>query len=111
KRARVLAGKVDLLHFSIDSADAEAHDRSRGVRCFDSLMESIRVALDIGERPDILFTVTNDNVDQLEEIYENISLPNKLVLIVNPLFEYNALGDSLATDVLDKMERFGKRPY
>jgi MoaA/NifB/PqqE/SkfB family radical SAM enzyme len=111
KRAGSLAGKIDLLHFSIDSADGDAHDRSRGVKCFDSLMESIRVALDIGERPDILFTVTNDNVDQLERIYEEISLPNKLVLIVNPLFEYNALGDSLASDVLEQMERFGKRPY
>jgi hypothetical protein len=50
-------------------------------------------------------------VDQLERIYEEISLPNKLVLIVNPLFEYNALGDSLASDVLEQMERFGKRPY
>lgn len=111
KRALALAGKVDLLHFSIDSADGEAHDHSRGVKCFDSLMESIRIALDIGERPDMLFTVTNDNVDQLDRIYEEISFPNKLMLIVNPLFEYNQLGASLASDVLDRMERFAKLPY
>ncbi|MEZ4696610.1 MAG: radical SAM protein [Rhodothermales bacterium] len=110
KRAEQLAGKVDLLHFSIDSSDSEEHNRSRGVDCFDKLMESIEVALEIGERPDLLFTVTNHNVDDLERIYETISFPNGLVLIVNPLFEYGSLGESLSTSVLDRMERFAERP-
>ncbi|MEM6336693.1 MAG: radical SAM protein, partial [Bacteroidota bacterium] len=111
KRAKDLAGKVDLLHFSIDSADPEAHNTSRGVRCFDKLMESIRVALSLGERPDLLFTVTNDNVDQLDVIYETISRPNKLVLLINPLFEYNDLGGQLADEVMQRVRDFAKKPY
>ena len=36
KRARQLAGLVDLLHFSIDSSDPAEHDASRGVHGFDT---------------------------------------------------------------------------
>lgn len=111
KRAESLAGKVDLLHFSIDAADPERHDTSRGVQCFDNLMESLRVAISLGERPDLIFTVTNDNVGELDTLYEEFALPNKLILIVNPLFEYNSLGANLAEDVLDKMELYSRRPY
>ena len=57
KYAEKLMGKVDMLHFSLDSADAEKHDKMRGVSCFDSVLESIRIAKSLGERPDILFTV------------------------------------------------------
>src|SRR5690606_29446070 len=111
KRARELAGLIDMLHFSIDSSRAEEHNASRGVRCFDKLMESIDIALSLGERPDLLFTVTNENVHRLEEIYETISYPNRLILIINPLFEYNQLGAGLRDEVLAQMERFARKPY
>lgn len=111
KRAHDLAGLIDMLHFSIDSPRAEEHNASRGVQCFEKLMESIKLALDLGEQPDLLFTVTNENVHHLEEIYETISYPNKLILIINPLFEYNELGADLEDEVMAKMERFSGRPY
>lgn len=111
KRARQLAGLVDLLHFSIDSAVPAEHDASRGVKCFDQLMKSIETALALGEQPDLLFTVTNDNVHRLEEVYETISYPNRLLLIINPLFEYNALGSMLAGEAMRTMEAFARRPY
>jgi MoaA/NifB/PqqE/SkfB family radical SAM enzyme len=111
KRAEHLAGLVDLLHFSIDSSVPAEHDASRGVRCFDKLMASIETALALGETPDLLFTVTNDNVHRLPEIYEQISYPNRLILIINPLFEYNTLGDGLAEEVMGMMEAFAQKPY
>lgn len=111
KKAAALAGKVDLLHFSIDSSDPAEHNASRGVTCFDKLMESIEVALASGERPDLLFTVTNENVHRLPEIYETISRPNKLVLILNPLFEYNTLGEELSAEVMQTVRTFGRKPY
>jgi MoaA/NifB/PqqE/SkfB family radical SAM enzyme len=110
KRARDLAGKVDLLHFSIDSSVAAEHDASRGVKCFDRLMASIETALALGEHPDLLFTVTNANVHRLHEVYERISYPNRLTLIVNPLFAYNTLGARLAEDVMQQMAAFAKKP-
>lgn len=111
KRAEKLAGLIDLLHFSIDAATPEAHNASRGVPCFDKLLTSIDVALSLGERPDLLFTVTNDNVDQLEPIYETLSRPNKLVLLINPLFEYHGLGGHLADDVMQHVATFARKPY
>ena len=111
KWASRLQGKVDMLHFSLDAADRQAHDTSRGVACFDAVMESISIAASLGEKPDILFTVTENNMDQLALIYENISLPNDLVLIINPVFEYNAVatGDSLTKDSLKTLLQWGKK--
>ncbi len=111
KQAQRLAGKVDLLHFSIDSSVPEEHDASRGVRCFGKLMESIETAMSLGEHPDLLFTVTNANVHRLAEIYERISHPNRLMLIINPLFEYNTLGEGLDEQVMQEVERFARKPY
>lgn len=111
KWARRLQGKVDMLHFSLDAADRKLHDTSRGVACFDAVMESISLATTLGEKPDILFTVTENNIDQLELVYNNISLPNDLVLIINPVFEYNAVatGSSLTKSSLKKLSQWGKK--
>ncbi len=111
KLADRLKGKIDMLHFSLDSAHKEEHDSGRGVACFDFVMESIKIAKKLGERPDILFTVFKHNLYQLEQVYEEIVLPNKLVLILNPAFEYNAVetGERLTEEELDYLSAFGKR--
>ena len=87
KQAEKLAGLVDLLHFSLDSADRDQHDGIRGVKCFDKVMESISIAAELGERPDILMTVNRDNFDQIQPVHE-IARKNKLMLILNPIFDY-----------------------
>ncbi|NEM96923.1 radical SAM protein [Pontibacter burrus] len=111
KYAERLKGKVDMLHFSLDSADREKHDTGRGVACYDFVMESIKVAKELGERPDILFTVFKHNLHELEEVYRTITQPNKLVLILNPAFEYNTVetGERLTAEELDYLTQFGKR--
>ncbi|MER2998887.1 radical SAM protein [Pontibacter populi] len=111
KLASRLKGKVDMLHFSLDSAHKETHDTGRGVACYDFVMESITVAKELGERPDILFTVFRHNLHELEEVYQTITQPNKLVLILNPAFEYNTVetGERLTEIELDYLTQFGKR--
>lgn len=111
KWAGKLKGKVDMLHFSIDAAEKELHDASRGVACFDSLFASIAIARDLNERPDILFTVKEDNLDQLNLVYEQICLPNDLVLIINPIFKYNAVdtASDLSEETLQYLSAFGKK--
>jgi MoaA/NifB/PqqE/SkfB family radical SAM enzyme len=111
KYAQKLKGKVDMLHFSLDSPDKEEHDRLRGVRCFDFVMESIRIARSLGERPDILFTVFEHNVHQIETIWQQICLPNDLVLILNPVFAYNAVqtGGSLSSKTLQTLTHWGRQ--
>lgn len=111
KKAGELRGLVDMLHFSLDSAYKDAHDRSRGVACFDLVMESIRVAGSLGERPDILFTVSPDNLDEVEVAYETITRPNGLVLILNPIFQYfnDGLESTFTASQLDRLIALGKR--
>lgn len=112
KWARRLKGLVDMLHFSLDSPHKEAHDASRGVACFDFVEESIRLARALGEKPDILFTVMEGNVHEIEEVYAHFCRPDSLVLILNPIFEYNKVdaAGGLSEDALRTLKAWGKHP-
>ena len=72
KWALQLKGLIDMLHFSLDSPDKEEHDKLRGVACFDFVMQSIQIALSLGERPDILFTVFDHNIQLIKRLYESV---------------------------------------
>ncbi|MCU0415709.1 MAG: radical SAM protein [Cytophagaceae bacterium] len=113
KRAKELKGLIDMLHFSLDAADKATHDQMRGVACFDFVLESLDVALSIGERPDVLCTVFESNLSQIEKIYHNITLPRKLLLLLNPAFEYNEVdtGKNLDGPRLQQLRQWGKKPY
>jgi len=112
KYAHQLRGKVDMLHFSLDSPVKAEHDLSRGVPCYDFVMESIRVARRLGERPDILFTVFEHNLSQIRQVWETICLPDDLVLILNPVFAYNDVqtGGGLSPDSLRELANWAKKP-
>ncbi|MGZ5244480.1 MAG: radical SAM protein [Bacteroidia bacterium] len=109
KYAEKLKGLVDMLHFSLDSPIAEEHNKSRNVNCFDHLIKSISIAKDLGERPDILFTVHSENIHQIQQVYDEITQPNNLILILNPIFQYNEVGSTLSADDLKALEKWGKR--
>lgn len=89
KWADKIKGLVDMLHFSLDSPDPEKHNASRKVEAFSFFKASIEKALSLGERPDILFTVTEENTYEIEQVYKEYVLGQKLVLILNPIFDYN----------------------
>ena len=109
KYASRLRGLVDMLHFSLDSPNRDEHDQSRGVKCFDKVMESIQIAKSYNERPDILFTVFENNIHQIQQLWNEICLPHDLVLILNPVFEYNQVGAQLSTEALQELREWGKR--
>ena len=111
KRAYELKGKVDMLHFSLDSAQADIHNELRGVNCFDHVMKSIKIAKSLGERPDILFTVHQENIDEIDAIYKQVCLPNDLVLIINPIFDYNGVEShgGLSLSNLEILRKWGKK--
>jgi len=109
KYAEKLRGLIDMLHFSLDSPVREEHDKSRGVKCFDKVMESIAIARRLGERPDILFTVFEENIHQIHAVWEDICMPNDLVLILNPVFAYNEVGGELSRKALAELTRWGKQ--
>ncbi len=111
KYAHKLKGLVDMLHFSLDSPRKAAHDQSRGVKCFDFVMESIQIAKSLGEKPDILFTVFEENCHEIGEVYRTITQPHQLILILNPIFEYNevATGKKLSTVALKTLLHWGHK--
>lgn len=88
KRGARLRGLVDMLHVSIDWANAQAHDEGRGVPCFDHALHSLDLALSWGQRPDVLMTVTDANLHDVEAVYRTIARPRGLLLILNPIFAY-----------------------
>ncbi|MBX3101762.1 MAG: radical SAM protein [Bacteroidetes bacterium] len=110
KQAQALKGKVDMLHFSLDAADALTHDTGRGVACFDFVMRSLDIAAELGERPDVLFTVTDENLPHLERIYREITRPRDLLLILNPIFEYNTVGSQLQAASFQALRHWGRQP-
>ena len=111
KWAEKIKGLVDMLHFSLDSSNREEHNKSRGVNCFDFVMDSIQIAKKLGERPDIIFTVFDSNMDQIEKIYKRITQPNDLVLILNPAFDYDKIkaGITLNTEQLNELSSWGSK--
>lgn len=111
KYAERLKNKVDMLHFSLDSPDEDAHNKSRGVKCFDKVVESIAIAKKLGERPDILFTVFEDNIELIERVWREFTQPNNLMLILNPVFDYNNVetGEKLSDESLNKLLWWGKQ--
>ncbi len=78
---------IDILQFSIDAADSREHDTVKGVPSFDRVLESIETARSLGERPTLIHTVTEKN---LESVPDLISLARSLrvPLFLNPCFSY-----------------------
>lgn len=111
KLARDLKGNIDLLHFSVDSASQTLHDASRGVKCFDKVTESIEVAKSLGEHPDILFTIHERNYEEMQAVYDTLSFPNDLILILNPIFQYGKFFKAEDSEAMfAKALQFAKKP-
>ncbi len=111
KSAEKLKGLIDMLHFSLDSADSVTHNKMRNVECFEFVMESIKIAKNLGERPDIIFTVFEDNFEEIEKVYWQICVPNDLVLILNPAFSYNQIStNNLSESQLNELKKWAKKP-
>jgi MoaA/NifB/PqqE/SkfB family radical SAM enzyme len=111
KRAHDLRGKVDMLHFSLDAATPEDHNALRGgIPCFEFFEKSLDLALSLGEKPDILFTVTPENWQDIEAVYERYIRPTGLILILNPVFSYRQVGAELSEEVLQVLDDWARKP-
>jgi len=104
-----LKGLVNLLHFSLDAPVPHVHDKIRGVKCFNKVMDSIKVAQSIGERPDILFTITEENIIYLDQM-TRFAQKNHCILLCNPVFSYfNNPG--LKNNSLNRILSYSQEPY
>jgi MoaA/NifB/PqqE/SkfB family radical SAM enzyme len=106
KMAEALRGLVDMLHFSLDSIDPATHNASRNVDCFASIERSIAIAKELGERPDILFTVRNENVNEIAAVVKRFAQDEGLIVILNPIFGYNQVGEELSEESLAELDKW-----
>ena len=111
KKAESIRGLVDMLHFSLDSPVEGEHNQSRGVDCFRFFRESLDVAQNLGEKPDVLFTVFKNNLHQIGEVWQEYAIERSLMLILNPAFAYNQIdsGDPLSAEELKQLRSWGKK--
>lgn len=86
KKAESLKGLVDYFHVSLDG-NREIHNKMRGVDCYDSAINGIDECLKHGIKPDVLFTLTNENKDCINEVYD-FCKKRKIILILDPVFSY-----------------------
>jgi MoaA/NifB/PqqE/SkfB family radical SAM enzyme len=111
KKAESIRGLVDMLHFSLDSPLETEHNQSRGVDCFRFFRESLDIARNLGEQPDVLFTVFKNNLHQIAKVWEEYALRRDLMLILNPVFAYNQVetGEELSKAELAALRLWGKK--
>ncbi len=109
QKYEAIKGHVDLLHFSLDSPVKHEHDQIRGVPCYDKVMESLEIARSLGEKPDILFTVTEANSHHLPAMIKFVQ-NRKLILLTNPVFSYFQNTPS-SNEVLLTLSEAAKAPY
>ena len=107
--AQALKGRVDFLHFSLDSMNADDHDEIRGQKCFDTVMQSIDIARKLDEKPDLLYTVTKDNISQLSQAAA-FARRTGFMLIVNPVFSH-IQNHNLDSQYLDEIEQYANLPF
>jgi MoaA/NifB/PqqE/SkfB family radical SAM enzyme len=109
KRAESLSGRVNFLHFSLDALSAKKHDTIRGQRSFQHVMQSLDAARELGETPDLLFTVNEQNISYLKPMSE-FARALGLMLIVNPVFSYAAF-NAPDLQLLQKIDKFRATPF
>lgn len=109
KRAKEITGLVDLLHFSLDSPIPEEHDTIRGIPCHNLVMESLQIAENLREKPDILFTVTQENAHHLHEM-ARLAQKYRRILLLNPVFSYFG-NKSVCQKTLDTVLSMASYPY
>lgn len=109
QKAATLRSLVDFLHFSLDALHAEKHDAIRGRHTFDQVMRSIDAARALGEKPDLLFTVDENNIAELAPL-ARFAQALQLVLVVNPVFSYSGIA-APQTSLLRTIERYNAKPF
>ncbi|MCP4633491.1 MAG: radical SAM protein [candidate division Zixibacteria bacterium] len=109
KLAEKLKGNVTYLHFSLDSMEREIHNEIRGVKCYDKVIESVKIAKSVGERPDIMFTVNEDNIVSIGDMVR-FAQDNKLMLLINPEFDYTN-NNGFNDDYWNHLKSYSYKPF
>jgi MoaA/NifB/PqqE/SkfB family radical SAM enzyme len=108
RRAKELAGLVDIMNFSLVGPTADIHNPIRRDTSFESVLKSMRIARDLGEPYQLIFVLTNSNVEQLEPMIE-LARQYQAILKVQPEFDLFGNGSVDLTHVQKAKNLAGDR--
>lgn len=87
RMAHRIKGLVDDLKFSLSTTDPESYKQERGIDGFERVIESIKLAVSLGEKPSIITTATPESIDKLEPVIE-LAQELGIVVLLGPVFDY-----------------------
>lgn len=109
KYASDLKGMVDILQFSMESADEAKHNEIRGVDSYKKVMESIDISKHLKQKAYLIHTVTNGNYLNVPEMIR-FAQEKKCVLALNPCFEYFE-NEGLSSQAASGLKKYHREPY
>jgi MoaA/NifB/PqqE/SkfB family radical SAM enzyme len=104
-----LKGMVDMLFFSLQSADEKEHNRIAGIKSYQKVIESIGIAKQIKQKISLLHTVTDANVEKLF-VMVKFAQKNKCMLRLNPCFSYFD-NQQISKGSIPELLKYKKEPY
>jgi len=87
ERAKELRGLPSRVYISFDTVSPEEYKSIRGVDGFDKIIESMEIAKKINQELCLFYTVTNENIHNIEDIV-NFGNKNKVTVFIHPCFSY-----------------------
>lgn len=98
RRAKEIAGLVDIMNFSLVGPTAEIHNPIRRDTSFNDVLKSMRLARELGEPYQLIFVLTNNNIDQLEPMIA-LAREYQAILKIQPEFDLFGNGNVDLTHV------------
>jgi len=86
RRAKELQGLIDILNFSLVGPTATVHNPIRRDNSFNDVIKSMGIARELGEPYQLIFVLTNDNIDQLEPMIQ-LTREHQAILKIQPEFD------------------------
>ncbi|KYK31990.1 MAG: hypothetical protein AYK22_00070 [Thermoplasmatales archaeon SG8-52-3] len=96
-------------YFSFDTTSKEEYKKIRGIDGYDKLIEGINIAINNKQEICLLYTVTDKNIKNLQEIV-NFADSNKITTYIHPCFSYFG-NKSLNKDNIKKIKKNFWNPY
>jgi MoaA/NifB/PqqE/SkfB family radical SAM enzyme len=106
RRAREIQGLIDILNFSLVGPTADTHNPIRRDCSFDDVIRSMGIARELGEPYQLIFVLTNGNIDQLKPMID-LAREHQAILKVQPEFDLFGNGnvDLRNVQAAEKMAR------
>lgn len=105
-KAHELKGLVDDLKFSLSTVDPEAYKKERGIDGYAKVIDSLKLAISLGEKPSIIATATPESIKFMEPVIK-LAQELKVLVLLGPVFDY-CDNPQLKAEGIDEIRRLAK---